>query len=193
MPKDGYSAMVASILDAPNVDLRLGQSFEALGEPFAHVFYSGPLDRYFDYRLGRLNYRTLDFEKFHAEGDYQGTAVLNYCDADTPFTRITEHKHFAPWETNAFDKTICYREFSRACGPDDIPYYPIRLAEEQKLLREYITLARATPGVSFMGRLGTYRYLDMDVTIGEALTASQRLLTMIAEGATPPAFFVDPG
>lgn len=193
MPKDGYTAMVASILDAPNVDLRLAQGFEALGEPFAHVFYSGPLDRYFDYRLGRLNYRTLDFEKFHAEGDYQGTAVLNYCDADTPFTRITEHKHFAPWEKDAFNRTICYRETSRACGPADIPYYPIRLAEEQKLLRDYIALARVTPGVSFMGRLGTYRYLDMDVTIGEALTASQRLLTMIAEGATPPAFFVDPG
>lgn len=192
MPKEGYSAMIASILDAPNVDLRLGESFEGLSGGFDHVFYSGPIDRYFDYKLGRLNYRTLDFEKFHAEGDYQGTAVLNYCDADIPFTRITEHKHFAPWERESFERTICYREFSRACGARDIPYYPIRLAQEQKMLGEYIALARATPGVSFMGRLGTYRYLDMDVTLGEALTACGRILPTIAQGAALPSFFIDP-
>lgn len=192
MPKEGYTAMIASILDAPNVDLRLGESFEALAGSFAHVFYSGPIDRYFNYRLGRLNYRTLDFEKFYAEGDFQGTAVLNYCDAEVPFTRITEHKHFAPWERDNFERTICYREVSRACGENDIPYYPIRLAHEQKMLKDYISLARSTPGVSFMGRLGTYRYLDMDVTIGEALAACELILPMIAKGATLPSFFVDP-
>lgn len=191
MPKEGYSKMIESILAAPNVELRLGASFESIGEAFAHVIYSGPIDRYFNFRLGRLNYRTLDFEKFHAKGDYQGTAVLNYCDEAVPFTRVTEHKHFAPWEKQTFENTVCYREFSRHCGPNDIPYYPIRQVNEQIMLKRYIELARSTPGVTFVGRLGTYRYLDMDVTIGEALTASEQLLRLIAQSAPPPPFFVD--
>ena len=91
--------------------------FEDLDEEFAHVVYSGPIDRFFRYEFGRLGYRTLDFEVFRAKGDFQGTAVLNYCDESTPFTRITEHKYFAPWERDGFDETICYREFSRPCGP----------------------------------------------------------------------------
>ncbi|MGJ0508988.1 MAG: UDP-galactopyranose mutase [Methylocystis sp.] len=193
MPRDGYTEMIASILDAPRVELRLGESFESLGDDFAHVIYSGPIDRYFNYRLGRLNYRTLEFQVLRSRGDFQGTAVLNYCDADVPFTRVTEHKHFAPWEKERFDETICYREYSRDCRPRDVPYYPIRLAKEQKTLNEYIALARSTPGVSFLGRLGSYRYLDMDVAIAEALAASEQMLEMIAAGAAPPSFFVDPG
>lgn len=193
MPRDGYTDMIASILDAPHVELRLGESFESLDGDFAHVIYSGPIDRYFNYRLGRLNYRTLDFQVLRSRGDFQGTAVLNYCDADVPFTRVTEHKHFAPWEKELFDETICYREYSRDCRPRDVPYYPIRLAKEQKMLKEYIALARSTPGVTFLGRLGSYRYLDMDVAIAEALAASGQMLEMIAAGAAPPSFFVDPG
>jgi len=192
MPKDGYSELIAAILAAPNVELRLGEQFEKLEESFAHVIYSGPIDRYFNFRLGRLNYRTLNFEKFHDSGDFQGTAVLNYCDETIPFTRITEHKHFTPWEKRAFEKTICYREYSRDCGPNDIPYYPIRQSDEQILLKKYIDLARATQNVSFVGRLGTYRYLDMDVTIGEALTAADHLLELLPQEAPLPTFFVDP-
>lgn len=192
IPSDGYTAMAENILRAPNVEVRLNCRFEDLSENFAHVFYSGPLDRFFDFRLGRLGYRTLDFERITDRGDYQGAAVINYCDADVPFTRITEHKYFAPWEKDTFDLTLCYREYSRAAGASDIPYYPIRLANEQKLLRSYIELARASEKVSFVGRLGTYRYLDMDVTIEEALAASDRLLELIARGEAPPSFFVEP-
>lgn len=192
VPSDGYTAMAENILRAPNVEVRLNCRFEDLSENFAHVFYSGPLDRFFDFRLGRLGYRTLDFERMIDRGDYQGAAVINYCDADVPFTRITEHKYFAPWEKDKFDLTLCYREYSRAAGASDIPYYPIRLANEQKLLRSYIELARASEKVSFVGRLGTYRYLDMDVTIEEALIASDRLLALIARGEAPPSFFVEP-
>lgn len=192
IPSDGYTAMAESILRAPNVEVRLNCRFEDLSENFAHVFYSGPLDRFFGFRLGRLGYRTLDFERMIDRGDYQGAAVINYCDADVPFTRITEHKYFAPWEKDKFDLTLCYREYSRAAGASDIPYYPIRLANEQKLLRSYIELARASEKVSFVGRLGTYRYLDMDVTIEEALIASDRLLELIARGEAPPSFFVEP-
>jgi UDP-galactopyranose mutase len=192
IPLAGYTAMVEKILDAPRLELRLGTPFETLDETFAHIVYTGPIDRFFDFRLGRLGYRTLDFETIRGEGDFQRTAVLNYCDEDVAYTRVTEHKHLSPWEKDRIDGSICYREFSRACGPHDIPYYPIRLAREQAMLRPYIELARATPGVSFVGRLGTYRYLDMDVTISEALSAANAFLSAIAGGDRPPAFFVEP-
>ena len=178
-----------SILAVPNLELKLGARFEDFTEEFAHVIYSGPVDRYFKFNLGRLGYRTLDFETFYEKGDYQGTAVLNYCDEETPFTRITEHKHFAPWEALQFEQTVCYREYSRLCSPSDIPYYPIRQVDEQAMLTKYIDQARATSGVSFVGRLGTYRYLDMDVTIGEALSAADQMLEIIASGGKLPTFF----
>jgi UDP-galactopyranose mutase len=192
IPREGYTAMVGAILATPRLEVRLGVRFEALEEKFAHVVYSGPIDRFFGFRLGRLGYRTLDFEVLRGKGDLQGTAVLNYCDEDVPFTRVTEHKHFAPWEKADIDGTICYREFSRACGPGDTPYYPIRQVDEQAMLARYIELARATAGVSFVGRLGTYRYLDMDGAIAEALSAAEAMLEAIARGQTIPTFFVEP-
>jgi UDP-galactopyranose mutase len=192
MPERGYTELVAGILDTPRLELRLGARFEDLTEPFAHVVYSGPIDRYFGYDLGRLGYRTLDFEIIRAKGDYQGAAVINYCDEDIPFTRITEHKHFAPWEKDQSEGTILYREFSRFCGPNDIPYYPIRQTDEEAMLKQYVDRATATRGVTFVGRLGSYRYLDMDVTIGEALAAADGMLERIARGAAIPTFFVQP-
>ena len=173
MPKDGYTPMIAAILDHPGITVKLGTMYEASMQA-DHVFWSGPLDGYFDYQLGRLGYRTLDFEKFTDAGDYQGCAVMNYGDREVPYTRITEHKHFSPWESH--DGTVCYREFSRACTPDDIPYYPIRQVEEKALLNDYVALAGQTQGVTFVGRLGTYRYLDMDVTIREALDTAEAFL-----------------
>ena len=117
---------------------------------------------------------------------------MNYCDKSTPFTRITEHKYFAPWERDGFEETICYREFSRQCGPEDIPYYPIRQTDENAMLRRYVERAQATSGVSFVGRLGSYRYLDMDVTISEALAAADVMLAQISAGAKVSPFFVTP-
>jgi UDP-galactopyranose mutase len=192
IPERGYTAMVAAILDTPSLEVRLTTRFEDLTESFAHVIYSGPIDRYFHYEQGRLGYRTLDFEVFRAKGDYQGTPVINYCDEEIPHTRITEHKYFAPWESGTFVSTICYREFSRTCGPADIPYYPIRLAGEEAMLRKYVERAREEKRVSFVGRLGSYRYLDMDVCIAEALSAADTMLARIAEGAAIPVFFIEP-
>ncbi|MCW8843149.1 MAG: UDP-galactopyranose mutase, partial [Rhodobacteraceae bacterium] len=131
-------------------------------------------------------YRTLDFERFTADGDYQGCAVMNYGDRDVAHTRITEHKHFAPWETHA--ATVCYREYARACLPDDIPYYPIRLVEEKAILKAYTERAVQTEGITFVGRLGTYRYLDMDVTIREAMDTASTFLETLQTGAPMPAF-----
>ena len=191
MPESGYTAMIERILDHPGITVHLETVFDrAQGSAYDHVFYSGPLDGYFDFELGRLGYRTLDFERFTYEGDYQGCAVMNYGEDSVPYTRITEHTHFAPWEDLA--GSVCYREFSRAAEPEDIPYYPIRQVAEKALLKDYVARAEATPGVSFVGRLGTYRYLDMDVTIREALDAGRAFLDLVGKGERVPAFFTAP-
>ncbi|WP_271881910.1 UDP-galactopyranose mutase [Phaeobacter italicus] len=191
MPEDGYSAMIAKILDHPGITVKLETVFDCTQtDQYDHVFYSGPLDGYFDYQLGRLGYRTLDFERFTHQGDYQGCAVMNYGEESVPYTRITEHKHFAPWESH--EGSVCYREYSRAAEPGDIPYYPIRQVQEKALLSDYVALAEQTAGVSFVGRLGTYRYLDMDVTIREALDTARGFLAAREQGTQPPAFFTAP-
>ena len=191
MPESGYTSMVESILDHPLIDLRLEcRFFRAQAGDFEHVFYSGPIDEWYGGDMGRLAYRTLDFERFTYPGDYQGCAVMNYGEASVPWTRITEHKHFAPWESHG--ASVCYREYSRACGPDDIPYYPVRLVEEKALLGRYVARAEAERGVTFVGRLGTYRYLDMDVTIREALDAARTFLACRAADRPMPAFVARP-
>jgi UDP-galactopyranose mutase len=179
MPSQGYTAMVEAILAHDNIDVHLNTPYTPEQAARAdHLIWSGPLDAYFYHKLGRLGYRTLDFERFTDSGDWQGCAVMNYGDRDVPYTRITEHKHFAPWERH--DATVCYREYARACGTDDIPYYPIRLVKEKAMLSQYEALAADTLGVSFVGRLGTYRYLDMDVTIREALDLLPQLEAQFA-------------
>lgn len=191
MPRDGYTALIQGILDHPGITVQLNTPYDpATGGDWDHVFWSGPLDGYFNYDLGRLGYRTLNFERFTAQGDYQGCAVMNYGDRDVPHTRITEHKHFSPWENH--DGSVLYRETSAAAGPEDIPYYPIRLVAEKELLTRYIQQAQATPGVTFVGRLGTYRYLDMDVTIREALDTAQTWLTRAKAGTDMPVFVHPP-
>ena len=187
MPRDGYTDLVEKILDHPRITVQLNTVFDpADADQWDHVFWSGPLDGWFNYDLGRLGYRTLDFEKFSHEGDYQGCAVMNYGDENVPHTRITEHKHFSPWESHT--GSILYRETARACGPDDIPYYPIRLVAEKSLLADYVDAANAAGNVTFVGRLGTYRYLDMDVTIREALDLSAAWRDARANTAPLPRF-----
>jgi len=190
IPVDGYTALVERILDHPLIEVRLQERLRpAHRSEFSHVFWSGPLDAFFDYALGRLQYRTLVFERFEDTGDHQGNPVINYCDEQVPFTRISEHKHFAPWEQH--DRTVCFREYSKAMAPGDIPYYPVRLANDKALLEQYVTLAHETSGVTFIGRLGTYRYLDMHVVIAETLDLARQCLARDARQAWP-VFSVDP-
>lgn len=192
MPKDGYTKIVEGILDVEGVELRLNTRHEDITETFDHVIYSGPLDRYFDYKLGRLGYRTLDFERVDYEGDLVGTAVMNYCDYEIPYTRISEHKYFAPWEKDQFDRSVAFREYSRSCGKSDIPYYPIRLMKEKQMLSHYIELASQQNDVTFVGRLGTYSYLDMDVTIERALETSKAILAAVSADKPIPNFVHQP-
>jgi UDP-galactopyranose mutase len=191
MPADGYTALVQNILDVPGVTVHLSTAFDPADKGnYAHVFYSGPIDAWFKHEEGRLPYRTLDFETFRADGDYQGNAVINYCDDEKKYTRITEHKHFSPWEKH--EKTICYAEYSRQCEEKDVPYYPIRQTREKAQLELYVNKAKNEENVTFVGRLGTYRYLDMDVTIHEALLTSDKFLESAKNGERMPAFTIDP-
>lgn len=188
MPKDGYTSIVRRILDHSRITVTLNHCFRREeASNYSHVFYSGSVDGYFDYPLGRLGYRTLKFEEIRSEGDFQGCAVMNYGDENTAYTRISEHKFFAPWESH--EKTVCFAEYSAACGENDIPYYPIRLVEEQAMLKDYIALAESEANISFVGRLGTYRYLDMDVTIAEALDAAKLFIKLKQSNDAIPTFF----
>ncbi len=191
IPKNGYSYIVEKMLNQSNIDLFLETAFDrSMVSAYEHVFYSGPLDAWFSYSRGALGYRTLDFHAERHDGDFQGNAVINYCDREIPWTRISEHKHFAPWESH--QKTVIYKEFSRFCEKDDIPYYPIRMVKEKQVLSEYVELATHEDRVTFMGRLGTYRYLDMHITIAEALDVVKSFLSSVEKLEKMPVFGVNP-
>ena len=181
IPEEGFTAVVARILDHPAIEVKLNTRFDPKApREGSHLFFTGPLDAYFGHRLGRLGYRTVDFERGEAEGDFQGNAVLNYSDPDIPFTRVHEHKHFAPWEEHA--RTTYFREYSKETGPGDAPYYPKRLEADLRLLREYRDMAAKERSVSFLGRLATYRYMDMEKVIGEALAFGETFCEAFQSG-----------
>jgi len=188
IPVDGYSALIQKMMEHENITITLNKRFDPAMDVSAydHVFYTGPIDAYFSFKHGRLGYRTVTFETHYADGDYQGTAQMNYCDTDVPYTRITEHKHFTNWEQH--DKTVYFKEFSKETGVDDIPYYPKRLAADKTLLVKYRADAEAQEKVSFLGRLATYRYMDMHHVIGEALQYAHLFLSAVAENERPPVF-----
>ncbi|GAB2740525.1 UDP-galactopyranose mutase [Salinifilum aidingensis] len=177
LPVDGYTAWLQRMAEHPNIDVVLGTDYFAVRDqlPQVPVVYTGPLDRYFDYREGELGWRTLDFvTEVVGTGDFQGTPVLNYADEDVPHTRIHEFRHFHP-ERDYYpdDKTVIVREYSRAAESGDEPYYPINTAEDRAKLTAYRELAKREAKerkVIFGGRLGTYKYLDMHMAIGSALS-----------------------
>ena len=176
IPVEGYTAIVEKLLDHPAIRVHTSRRLRpADRSQFDHLFWSGPLDAYFQHELGRLQYRSLIFERFDSTGDYQGNAVINYCQESVPWTRIAEHKHFTPWEEH--DKTICYREYSKLAEGADVPYYPLRLEGDKSMLQQYMSTAQKTRGVTFIGRLGTYRYLDMHVVIGESIDLARTCLS----------------
>ncbi|CAB4609379.1 unannotated protein [freshwater metagenome] len=190
IPRDGYTPIVEAILDHPLIEVTLNKTVTPQDLADAeHVFWSGPIDEYFNGKFGNLGYRTLDFVESEETGDFQGCPVMNYCDVDVPYTRITEHKHFAPWESH--EGTTIYTEYSRLAEPGDIAYYPIRQVKEKEQLLQYVQAAQEATGVTFMGRLGTYRYLDMDVTIKEALEVAEMFLNCRRDNRPMPPLVVD--
>jgi UDP-galactopyranose mutase len=190
IPREGYTPIVEAILDHPLIEVTLNKTVTPQDLADAeHVFWSGPIDEYFNGKFGNLGYRTLDFVESEETGDFQGCPVMNYCDVDVPYTRITEHKHFAPWESH--EGTTIYTEYSRLAEPGDIAYYPIRQVKEKEQLLQYVQAAQEATGVTFMGRLGTYRYLDMDVTIKEALEVAEMFLNCRRDNRPMPPLVVD--
>lgn len=189
LPVDGYAAWLRAMIDHDLIDVQLDTDwFDVRADiraanPDAPVVYTGPLDRYFDYSAGRLGWRTLDFDvEVLPIGDFQGTAVMNYNDADVPYTRIHEFRHFHPERADRYpkDKTVIMKEYSRFAEEDDEPYYPINTPEDRKILAAYRELAAqetANDQVLFGGRLGTYQYLDMHMAIASALTMFDNNLT----------------
>ena len=169
IPVVGYTEIIRKMIDHPSIKVFLEREWSSATDhsEYDHVFYTGPIDGFFDYSLGRLGYRTITFEKGYAEGDFQGAAQINYCDAEIPFTRITEHKHFATWEMN--DKSVYFKEYSKETAPGDTPFYPKRLSADKILLKKYREQAILQKKFSFLGRLATYRYMDMQHVIEEAL------------------------
>jgi UDP-galactopyranose mutase len=135
---------------------------------FDHIFYTYPIDTFFGYRYGRLSYRTVFFERFEGEGDYQGNPVINYPDAEIPYTRVHEHKHFTPWENH--EKTVYFKEYSKETTELDVPYYPKRLEMDMARYEKYRLEADSLANITFLGRLATYRYMDMHHVIAEALS-----------------------
>jgi UDP-galactopyranose mutase len=177
LPQDGYFRLFENMAANPLIRVETGTDFFAIRDrlPPVPLVYSGAIDRYFDFRLGHLGWRTLDFEREVAEtGDFQGTAVMNYADADVPFTRIHEFRHLYPERRNRLARTVIFREYSRRAGDDDEPYYPIDTAADRRMHEAYRTLAAEQRNVIFGGRLGTYRYLDMHQAIGAALKVFAR-------------------
>lgn len=180
LPKEGYAALFEAMLSHPNIKILLGVDYFNIKEQLpkdAQIIYTGPIDRYFGYSEGELGWRTLDFEQETLPlADFQGTAVMNYADADIPFTRILEFKHFNPERCYKTEKTIIAREYARFAKHRDEPYYPINTPADKEIYRRYQQRAAAEPGVVFGGRLGTYRYLDMHQAIAAALHLSEQLL-----------------
>ncbi|RKT84247.1 UDP-galactopyranose mutase [Saccharopolyspora antimicrobica] len=178
LPVDGYTAWLNKMAEHDNIEVRLNTDFfDVRGElpTDVPVVYTGPLDGYFDYVEGELGWRTLDFETEVVQtGDYQGTSVMNYADEEVPYTRIHEFRHFHP-ERDYYpkDKTVIVREYSRSAESGDEPYYPINTPEDRRKLEAYRELAKKEAKerkVVFGGRLGTYKYLDMHMAIGSALS-----------------------
>ena len=175
----GYTALVAALLDG--IEVRTDTDYladkAALDALAQKVIYTGPIDAYFDYKLGALQYRSVRFETETLDcPNYQGNAVINYTDAETPYTRIIEHKHFVFGSTEPGTQTVISREYSAEWQPGDEPYYPVNDAANGALYARYKALADAESRVVFGGRLGEYKYYDMDKVIESALACAEKEL-----------------
>ena len=182
LPVDGYTAWFQRMIDDPRITVSLGVDFFDDSQPYNKknlvgrlpVIYTGPVDRYFDYQLGELKWRTVDFkEKRYHEDDHFGCPVMNYADADVPYTRAIEYKNFNPerYDQQNHNETVVWEEYSRFAKKGDEPYYPINTDEDRALYAQYKAKAAKEPQVIFGGRLGTYAYYDMHQVINSALIA----------------------
>ena len=201
LPVGGYTAWLERMAAHPNIEVRLNTDFFSGDHEYSRekvlgqvpVVYTGPVDRYFDYTEGDLSWRTIDLEEEVLPiEDFQGCSVMNYPDADVPFTRIHEFRHFHPERDYTKDATVIMREYSRFANKGDEPYYPVNTSVDREKLLKYRDLAKGEKDVLFGGRLGTYKYLDMHMAVGSALSMfDNKIRPHFAEGATIESGGVD--
>lgn len=188
MPRDGYTRMFERMLDHPNIEIRLGTDYSAVRNnvPFRRLIFTGPIDEYFDYRFGRLPYRSLRFEHRTLDrAQHQPVAVVNYPQTED-YTRVTEYKHLTG---QSHPKTAITFEYPSAEGD---PYYPIPRPENQELFKRYEACAAEAQDVWFVGRLATYRYYNMDQIVGQALATFGRIDAALRRPSEPPSRPVRP-
>ena len=193
LPVHGYTAWLQRMADHPRIEVLLDTDFldpgplgrgSVLGR--VAVVYTGPIDRYFDYCEGELSWRTMDFDReVLPVGDHQGCPVMNYSDADVPYTRVHEFRHLHPDRAYTDEATVIMREYARFAGRDDEPHYPVNTPNDRARLLRYRGRAAAEAGVLFGGRLGTYQYLDMHMAIGAALNLVDTTLRPHFAGGAP--------
>ncbi len=167
IPKNGYTEIFKNMLNHKNIRIELETNFSIYkSQKFDYIIYTGPIDEYFDYRFGKLDYRTVSWINEYADGDYQGTSIINYADMDYPWTRIIEHKYFTP--EKKFNMTIISKEYSKE-DDGSAPCYPIRDEKNIEIYNKYEELAKKEKNVIFIGRLAQYRYYDMDQVIAMSM------------------------
>lgn len=176
IPIGGYTQIIEKMLNHPNIVVELNTDFferkESYLREFPKIVFTGMIDQFFDYKLGKLEYRSLRFETEVINiSNYQGNAVVNYTDSVTPYTRIIEHKHF---EFGDQEKTIITKEYSKKWESGDEPYYPVNDEKNNHLYKSYKKLAEKYGNIIFGGRLGQYRYYDMHQVIAAALQCVEK-------------------
>lgn len=187
LPKDGYTAWMERMIDNDLIRVELGVDFFDTTQPLnkeamvgrVPVVYTGPVDRYFDYSLGDLHWRTVEFDEVrYDEGDHFGCPVMNFADSDTQYTRAIEFKNFNPERAASQNpnRTMVWQERSRSASREDEPYYPVNTAADKELYAQYVELTEKEPNVVFGGRLGTYKYYDMHQVIATALNAYEQTI-----------------
>jgi UDP-galactopyranose mutase len=187
IPKEGYTPIIEKLLFSKKIEVKLNTKFRRSNiDEFDYVFFTGPIDKFYEEIYGSLGYRSVYFEKSEHIGDFQGNPVINFTSFAESYTRVAEYKHFTPWESH--EKTLICKEYSKFAEGTDIPYYPMRRENDMLILEKYFALASQENKVSFLGRLATYRYLDMHSVIEEALDFSNKWLLAAKESKKLPIF-----
>ncbi len=175
IPTDGYTPIFERMLDHPNIKVILGAEYADVKDSwrsrYDNLVFTGTIDYYFGHVYGKLPYRTIRFEEVR-DKEIQGNAVINYTDMSQPFTRIIEHKYFAPGKK--YDRSVGFLEYSEAADSSRDPYYPVRNEESDKIFARYEKLAKEEKDVLFIGRLAEFKYYDMHQVIGAAMAAFRR-------------------
>jgi UDP-galactopyranose mutase len=180
IPEDGYTEIIERILLHPNISIHLNTEYHpSLNADYDFIFYTGPLDAYYDHQFGRLSYRTVYWDKEVGKGDLLGHPAFNFPSLDQPYTRRREHKHYKYWES--YEQTVVFTEYSKDTTSQDEPYYPMRLESDKDLMAKYYRNLMQENNVAFLGRLALYKYMDMHQVIADALDLADAIKPYFAE------------